>query len=208
MSNIARRKESLVKYNKYSSEELTGIRDKRLVAYKDFLEMEEPYNLDHEVAMLRLLLLEQREAIERLSVVNLDETVERFKEILEEDLRVEAMPEEHIPELVEVCSKRFKEIVHEKYGETMLIGPSQLSVLVDTVEAIAKTAERGKKIADGIMVNVSFKGVYDAVQQITQELGHLLTTNEAQVAFVKAVEAMELDKEIEDDDDWLEAEVL
>ena len=178
------------------------------MSFQEFLEMEDPYNLDHEVAMLRTLLLEQREAIQRSSKVNLEEAISNYKEILAEDLRVESMPEDHIPELVEIASRRFEEIIHETYGETMLIGPSQLSVLVDTVESIAKTAERAKKIADGIMVNVSFKGVYDAVAEVIRHLGDMLTTVDQQVAFVKVIESMQLEDEIDSEEDWIEAEIL
>jgi hypothetical protein len=184
---------SKVTHGLYADPETLGIPRGKHVAFDEFMATDSPYDLRPAIAHLQVILLEQREAIQKSSRVNLDDVRETYQRQVLEDLEAAGMEDSELAaELCEISTNRFVEAVTDAYGETVILGPAHYSILVGTIDVLGKTMERAKKINDGITVNVSFKGVHDAMMKLVTKILQLFPDPHMQMAIVQVIRDMDL----------------
>lgn len=157
----------MVKHGLSASPELVGIPKNRVMTYKEFLAKEKPFELFSEIAHLRTLLTEVREAL------NCDPE-ERASELcsLAKDCIVAHLTHKKgmSPEKAEKVATLAQEGVYEAFQQTMG-GPkgwnlldkerrAAIKLVSDLIEQVANVAEKAKRIQDGITIHVQIDTEY------------------------------------------------
>lgn len=146
-------------HGRYASAELLGIPQNEKMTFDQFYADEKPFELGKELAYLRTLLVEQRKAMEMSRPNFRNAILTDFREQGLSDLTSSGVPGEHAEAVIALLSSRVEEVLNEYHGPAEVLSPGDYATLADLIERIARVAEKAKRIAEGITLNVDFRNV-------------------------------------------------
>lgn len=156
---VYHRRQSKIKHGLKASKKTLGIPTNAENTFEEFMSREKPYELVQELAQARTLLahyLNQRASV----------TVDKKKEYVDTacsfivdalSMKTDAVKAEKIARAVRAS---LEDAYEEVIGPCEYMSSKELENLVKLIKNIAEIAERGKKIADGITINVNIKVEY------------------------------------------------
>ncbi|RMF31293.1 MAG: hypothetical protein D6752_02420 [Candidatus Nitrosothermus koennekii] len=150
---------SKVKHGKYADPSTLAIPEQEQLTFQQFYEREKPFDLLSELAYARTLLVEQRKAIEARNPQLREALLKDFKSQSFDDLIQKGLDEKIASSILEIITIRLEEVLNEYYGKSMPMNSREYAALGNSLERVAKIAEKAKKIAEGITLNINFSNV-------------------------------------------------
>ena len=143
-----------------ASPEMLGIPKHKRLTFKEFMALKDPFGLQTELAQLRTLLVEHRESMSKHRPDYVDAFIEdvstRGAALLNAKLEGKVSPET-TGKLLKLLGPVLKEVYQSYVGEISDLTTDEMQALAGLVKDIAYTAEKAKKIADGITISVDIK---------------------------------------------------
>lgn len=159
-----------VRHGRTASPELLGIPHNKQLTFQEFYESQKPFELIGELAYLRTLLVEQREAMEATRPSFRENILRDFATLGSMDLVEAGVSDDAALKILDVLSPRLQVILNEYHGPVEPLSAQQYSMLGDTIERISRTADKAKRIAEGITLNVDFGSVQHTLIRFVREV--------------------------------------
>lgn len=147
-----------IKHGKYAQTEIMlGVPPKHLRTYQEFLKTEKPFDLSRELALLRTIFVELREAMDERR----PQKVAAFLEQLTHELTRTLIGRKLNPEMSKILAEDYLiPVIYDTFvlmwgvGVTML-DPDEAKDMTYILDTISKVAERMKKIQEGVTLNIN-----------------------------------------------------
>lgn len=153
-----------------ASPEMLGIPQNKSMTFSEFYNSEKPFELLTELAYLRTMLVEQREAMEATRPDFRAAILHDFHQCTVKDLMESGVSEKVSKQIAELLKPRLEDIIREYHGPVEPLSPAQYSMLGDTIERISRVADKAKRIADGITLNVDFGATTRIIVKFVREV--------------------------------------
>jgi hypothetical protein len=138
-----------------------------MLTYKEFLAKEKPFELFSEIAHLRTLLVEVREALDEDPEERADAVCELAKDCIVGHLtHKKGMSAEKAERVSELAQEGMKEALRQSLGGNKgwnLLDKERresIKLLTGIIDQIATVAEKAKRIQDGITIHVDIDSAY------------------------------------------------
>ena len=162
---------SKITHGRTASPEFLGIPNNKKITFEEFYRSEKPFELVTELALLRTLLVEQREAMEATRPKYREAILDDFHTLSQLDLEQIGVTNPEVRKaIVDTLKPRLEHLLDEYHGPIEPLSASQYSMLGDTIERISRVALKAKTIADGITLNVDFGGVKHILIRFIREV--------------------------------------
>lgn len=180
-------------HGRTASPELLGIPQNERMTFNEFYANEKPFELGTELAYLRTLLVEQRKAMEMSRPNFRNAILSDFRAQGTSDLTSAGVPEENAEAVITLLSSRVEEILNEYHGPAEVLSPGDYATLADLIERIARVAEKAKRIAEGITLNVDFQNIGLVLVKFVREVVMMEVKDQnTRARIVERVRAMNL----------------
>lgn len=121
--------------------------------YQDFLKSEKPFELRHEIALLRMMYVEMRDIIESNREEKIDTLIDAVKDHLDKTINRRPEHEEMIQGLLELIAQTTRLKFKTEFTAS-LSSIEELREVSDLLMKTVKAAEIMKKIQEGIKIQV------------------------------------------------------
>lgn len=159
-----------VTHGNRSKAQTLGISPNEQLTFEEFHALNKPFELNTELAYLRTLLVEIRKSMESQRDTSRDTFFEDLHERTLQFLLEANMKPAVAEKITNSLHPVWTNIIEAYYGPADPLQPEQFMMLGDLIEKIARTAEKAKKIQEGITLNIEFKNIGQILTKFVREV--------------------------------------
>lgn len=155
-----RKKFGNLSHGRNAKAETLAIPKSKRLTFQQFVDLKDPFGLQNELAALRTLMVEQRESMEKNRPDYLDsfisDIIEKGSILIHEETKGK-VSQDKAKKLLNIAKPVMEEAYQSYIGDVSDLSVEEVKARADLIKDVAYTAEKAKKIADGITIAVDIK---------------------------------------------------